>query len=348
MTDDIVNIAHLINDIKSLIKDSKINIAIKVNTEMTLLYWHIGDHLNNHILNNQRGEYGKQIVATVSRQLQEEFGNKAWTEKDLWRMMQFATKFPNNKIVATLSRQLTWSHFKELIPIEDNIKRNFYIEIAKLEHWSVRTLRNKIQSMLFERTSISHKPSETIIKDLEQLSNTNTLSCDLVFRDPYMLDFLNLHDTFSEKDLESAIITELQKFISEIGLDFAFMARQKRLTIDNEDYYIDLLFYHRRLKCLVAIDLKLGDFKAAYKGQMELYLRWLEKYETIEGENKPIGLILCAGKNEEHIELLHLNESNIRVAEYITQLPKRDILESKLQLAIQKAKSKFITEENYD
>lgn len=348
MADNLVNITHLINDIKSLINDSKIKIAIKVNTEMTLLYWHIGEHINNHILNNQRGKYGKQIVATVSRQLQEEFGNKSWSEKDLWRMMQFASNFPNIEIVATLSRQLTWSHFRELIPIEDNIKRNFYIEIAKLEHWSVRTLRNKIQSMLFERTSISRKPNETITKDLEQLSNSNLMSCDLVFRDPYMLNFLNLHDTFSEKDLESAIITELQQFISEIGLDFAFMARQKRITIDNEDYYIDLLFYHRRLKCLVAIDLKLGDFKAAYKGQMELYLRWLEKYETIEGENKPIGLILCAGKNEEHIELLHLNESNIRVAEYITQLPRRDILEKKLQLAIQNAKSKFIMDNNYD
>lgn len=165
MTNQVTNTYELINNIKSLINQSKINIAIKVNSEMTTLFWHIGEHLNNHLLKKQRAEYGKQIVATVSRQLQEEFGTKSWSEKDLWRMMQFASKFPNYEIVASLSRQLTWSHFKELIPIDDIIKRNYYIEITKLEHWSVRTLRNRIQSMLFERTAISRKPQETILKE---------------------------------------------------------------------------------------------------------------------------------------------------------------------------------------
>lgn len=226
--------------------------------------------------------------------------------------------------------------------LDEPLKLNFYIEISKIEKWSVRTLRERINSMLFERTAISKKPEETIQNDLQQLKDTKTLSPDLVFRDPYFLDFLGLSDTFSEKDLESAILLELQKFIIELGSDFAFLARQKRITIDHDDYYIDLLFYHRRLRRLVAIELKLGKFKAQHKGQMELYLRWLEKYEMAEGEEKPIGLILCASKNEEHIELLQLDQSNIRVAQYLTQLPDFKLLEAKLRQAIGRAKQRLL------
>ena len=182
-------------------------------------------------------------------------------------------------------------------------------------------MQERINSLLYERTAISKKPEDTIRQDLDLLRNQGQLSPDLTFRDPYVLDFLGLSDSYSEKDLESAILAELQRFIIELGSDFAFMARQKRVNIDQRDYYIDLLFYHRRLKCLVAIDLKIGEFEAAYKGQMELYLRYLEKHEQLEGENTPIGLILCTGKNHEHIELLQLDKSNIRVADYLTLLP---------------------------
>lgn len=195
--------------------------------------------------------------------------------------------------------------------------------------------------MLYERTTIAKQPDEVILHDLEELRNERKMSADLVFQDPYVLDFLGMYDNYSEKDLESAIVAELQRFITELGNDFAFLARQKRITVDDEDYYIDLLFYHRRLRCLVAIDLKLGKFQAAYKGQMELYLRWLEKYDMAEGENKPIGLILCAGKNEEHIELMHLDDSNIRVADYLTKLPDRKLLEHKLQQAIERAHNRL-------
>ena len=168
------------------------------------------------------------------------------------------------------------------------------------------------------------------------------MSPDLVFRDPYFLDFLSLKNHYSEKDLESAILAELQDFIVELGSDFAFMARQKRITIDNDDYYIDLLFYHRRLRCLVVIELKIGKFTAADKGQVELYLRWLEKNEMQQGENPPIGLILCTHKNEEHVELLQLDKSNIRVADYLTELPAKKILEDKLHQSIERAKVKLI------
>ncbi|MBT3801113.1 MAG: DUF1016 family protein, partial [Bacteroidetes bacterium] len=185
------------------------------------------------------------------------------------------------------------------------------------------------------------KPDKTIINEIEELKSDQKLSPDLVFKDPYFLDFLGLKNTFSEKNLESAILTELQEFIIELGSDFAFLARQKHITIDHDDYYIDLLFYHRQLKCLVAIELKIGKFKASYKGQMELYLRWLEKHEQVQGENSPIGLILCTGKNEEHVELLQLDKSNIRVAEYLTKLPAKKVLEAKLHQSVERAKNRL-------
>lgn len=251
--------------------------------------------------------------------------------------MQFSSKFPDLQIVTPLVSQLSWSHFLQVMPIEDDLARNFYLTMAADQRWSKRTLKAKIDGMLYERTAIAKQPEEVVLRDLAELRDERKLSPDLVFQDPYFLDFLGLNGNYSEKDLESAIVADLEHFLTEFGNDFAFMARQKRITVDNEDYYIDLLFYHRRLRCLVAIDLKLGKFQAAYKGQMELYLRWLEKFDMVEGENKPIGLILCAGKNEEHVELMHLRDSNIRVADYLTKLPDRKLIEQKLQQAIERA-----------
>jgi predicted nuclease of restriction endonuclease-like (RecB) superfamily len=336
------NVANtgLFSEIKTLIESSRRNVALVVNTEISMLYWSIGQKISVSVLQNKRGEYGKQIVSTLSRQLHLEFGS-GWSEKQLRHCLRFYEVYPDIQIVSTLWRQLSWSHLKELIPIHDCIKRDFYIEMCKIEKWSVRTLRERINSMLFERTAISKKPDKTIINEIEELKSDQKLSPDLVFKDPYFLDFLGLKNTFSEKNLESAILTELQEFIIELGSDFAFLARQKHITIDHDDYYIDLLFYHRQLKCLVAIELKIGKFKASYKGQMELYLRWLEKHEQVQGENSPIGLILCTGKNEEHVELLQLDKSNIRVAEYLTKLPAKKVLEAKLHQSVERAKNRL-------
>jgi predicted nuclease of restriction endonuclease-like (RecB) superfamily len=332
---------QLFISIRELIELSKQQVAVSVNATMSLLYWRIGKRINIEIESQNRSEkYGKQIVATLWRQLEAEYG-ASFSEKNLRRMMQFADTFPDEKIVVSLIRQLSWTHILAIIPIEDPIKKEFYIEICKLEKWSVRTLRERIQSMLYERTAISKKPERTIQQDLEILKNEQKLNPDLVFRDPYFLDFLGLSDQYSEKDLEASIIAELQRFITELGSDFAFLARQKRITIDDRDYYIDLLFYHRRLKCLVAIDLKIGEFEASYKGQMELYLRYLEKYEQVEGENSPIGLILCTGKNEEHVELMQLDKSNIRVADYLTALPPQKVLQEKLHRAVEIARNRM-------
>lgn len=329
----------LFGEIKSLIAESRQQVAVVVNSTITMLYWQVGKRINEEVLQKQRAEYGKEVVVSLSRQLELEYG-KGWGEKQLRQCMKLADTFPEKEIVYTVCIQLSWSHIRHVMFIEDSLKRNFYIEMCKLEKWSVRTFQDRINSMLYERTAISKKPEITIQNDLEQLKNEKQISPDLVFRDPYFLDFLGLKDSYSEKDIESAILVELQKFIIELGSDFAFMARQKRITIDHDDYYIDLLFYHRRLKCLVAIELKLGKFEAAHKGQMELYLRWLEKHESVEGENQPIGLILCSTKNEEHIELLQLEKSNIKIAEYLTQLPDMKLLEQKLHQAIEIARNK--------
>ncbi len=331
---------RLFADMRQMIEATKTQVASTVNSTMTLMYWHIGDRINREVLGGERAAYGKQIVENLAFKLSEEFG-KGFDVKSLRRMMQFASVFPDIQIVAPLVGKLSWSHFLQVIPIDDNLARNFYLTMAADQRWSKRTLKAKIDGMLYERTAIAKRPDEVIIRDLEELRDERKMSADLVFQDPYVLDFLGMHDDYSEKDLESAIVAELQRFITEFGNDFAFLARQKRITVDDEDYYIDLLFYHRRLRCLVAIDLKLGRFKAAYKGQMELYLRWLEKYDMADGENKPIGLILCAGKNEEHIELMHLDDSNIRVADYLTKLPDRKLLEHKLQQAIERAHTRL-------
>jgi len=330
---------NLIQEVKQLIEQSRQKVGMVVNSELSLLYWQIGKRIKEDILNEKRAEYGKQVIATLAKQLTLEYG-RGWSEKQLRHCIHFAETF-SEEIVYTLCRQLSWSHIRLIMFIDSPLKREFYIEMTKHEHWSVRQLQERIKSLLFERTAISKKPEETIKGDLEQLKTQQKLSANLVFRDPYLLDFLGLSDHYSEKDLESTILAELQQFIIELGNDFAFLARQKRITIDNRDYYIDLLFYHRRLKSLIAIDLKIGEFEASYKGQMELYLRYLEKYEVIEGEEKPIGLILCTGKNEEHIELMQLEKSNIKVAEYLTILPPKELLQEKLHKAIEIARNKL-------
>ena len=304
------------------------------------LHWQIGSRIRQDILKEKRADYGKEIIATLSQELIVEYG-KGFSRRNLFNMIRFAEVFSDMKIVHPLSAQLTWTHFREIIYLDDSLQRDFYAEMCRIERWNTRTLKSKIQGMLYERTAISKKPEKLIEKDLAALREEDRLTPDLVFRDPYFLDFLGLKDTFSEKDLETSILREMESFILELGAGFSFVDRQKRITVDNEDYYLDLLFFHRKLKRLIAIELKLGKFKAAYKGQMELYLRWLEKHEKEPSEKTPLGLILCAGKASEQIELLELDKSGIKVAEYMTELPKRELLEQKLHKAVETARKRL-------
>lgn len=329
----------LFEQIKNLIEQTKNNVAVAVNSSMTMMYWHIGKLINDEILQNKRAEYGKEIVATVSQQLIKQYG-KGYSYSALTRMMKFAKNI-DEKNIATLSQQLSWSHFKELIVLEDNLKIEFYAQMSIAQNWGVRTLRERIDSMLYERTALSKQPDELIKYELDNIKNEN-FSKNVVFKDPYFLDFLEINDRYLEKDLEDAILRSIEQFIFELGVGFSFIERQKRIIIDGEDFKIDLLFYNRKLKRLIAIDLKIGRFKAEYKGQMELYLKWLSKYEKEEGENEPLGIILCADKKEEQIELLELEKSGIHVAQYLTVLPPREILEAKLHQAIESAKAKYL------
>ena len=330
----------LLKDLRELIAEARQDVARQVNSALVLLYWRMGKRIRQDILKEKRAEYGEQIVATLSRQLVIEFGN-GYSRPNLFRMIRFAEVFADEEIVSTLSRQLSWSHFVEIIPLEDDLKRDFYAEMCRIERWSVRTLHQKISGMLFERTALSKKPEKLIREELDSLRTEDKLTPDLVFRDPYFLDFLGLKDRYLEKDIEDAIMREMENFILELGVGFTFVARQKRIQVDNDDYYLDLLFYHRGLKRLVAIDLKLGDFRPADKGQMELYLRWLAKYEQKPDEQAPIGLILCAGKKKETVELLELEKSGIRVASYWTKVLPRELLQKRLHEAIQHARNRL-------
>src|SRR5271166_5729278 len=336
-----VAVDRLLGDLRVLIEAAREQIARVVNSALVGLYWNIGIRIRQDILREKRAGYGEEIVATLSRQLTAEFG-RGYTEKGLRRMIQFAESFPDEENVAALSRELSWSHFVELIPLEDRLKRDFYTEMCRVERWSVRTLRHKVAHLLYERTALSKKPDEVIARDIAALRDEDRITPDLVFRDPYFLDFLGLTaGTYCEKDVEAAILRELEAFILELGTDFAFVARQKRISVDSVDYYLDLLFYHRRLRRLVAVELKIEKFEAAHKGQMELYLRWLEKYETRPGEEPPLGLILCADKSEEHVELLQLDKSGIRVAQYLTELPSCELLEKTLHNSIRRARERL-------
>lgn len=330
----------LIHELKNLIGSAKQQAQLQVNAQMTLLYWQLGHRLQDHLLNNQRADYAKQIVKQVAQQLTSDYG-KGFNEKSLRKMMQFYQAFPQQQFVSTLSRQLSWSHFIELLPIKAPLAREFYLQMAINDRWSVRTLRNRIDSMLFERTALSKRPDELIKLELAQLENKQ-LSTNLLLKDPYLLDFLGVQDHYFEKDLEDAILRDLELFLLELGSGFSFIGRQHRVQIGQEDFYIDLLFYNRKLKRLVAIDLKLGNFKAAYKGQMELYLRYLAKYEQEADELPPLGIILCASKDQEQVELLELDKSGIHVAEYLTALPPKAVLQQKLHQAISQNQQRFL------
>ena len=337
--------ADLFAQVSTLIRKSHDQVATVVNAEMTELYWQVGNTINQKALGGERAAYGADVVKNLSRQPTEAYG-RGWGVQHLRHCMHLARTFPHDDKFYALRRELNWTSIRAIMYIEDPLARDFYAEMSKMNRWSSRTLNDRIKSMLYERTAISKKPDETIKADLEKLHETGTVTEDLVFRDPYLLDYLGLHDSYSERDLESAILAELQQFITELGNDFVFLDRQKRITIDAEDYYIDLLFFHRRLRRLVAIELKLGKFEAAHKGQMELYLHWLEKHEMMEGEEKPIGLILCSGKNNEHIELMGLDEGDIRVAEYLVDLPEKAVLEEKLRLSVERARQRIAASES--
>ncbi len=320
---------ELLSKLSELIEYSKHKISSQANSVLTMLFWQIGKDINEFVLENKRAGYGKQIMSTVSSHLTEKYGRN-FELRNLRRMRQFAEQFTDLEIVSTLSTQLSWSHFVELLPIQKDEAKLFYAQKSAEANWGVRELRNQKEKKLYERTIVANNQLPTQIQETANM-----------FKDPYLLDFVKLRDDFIEKDLEEAILAELEKFILELGVGFTFVERQKRMIIDGEDFILDLLFYHRKLKRLVAIELKVGRFKASNKGQMELYLKWLNKYEKQDGEQQPIGLILCTETSKEQIELLEMHKDGIMVAEYWTDLPPKNVLEEKLHQAVLEAKERL-------
>lgn len=316
-------------ELSKLIEQSRHQVAMQANSTLTILFWQVGKRINDDILQNQRAEYGKQILPTLSAQLKKLYGRN-FTERNVRRMMQFAEQFKDLQIVSPLATQLSWSHFIELLPLKNYQAKLFYAQLSIEGKFGKRELRKQIAHKAFERTEIANI----------QVTQNDNFPIN-TFKDPYLLDFLGLQNGYLEKDIETAILHELEKFILELGKGFAFVERQKRMIIDGEDFYLDLLFYHRSLKRLVAIELKLGKFHAKYKGQMELYLKWLDKNERHEGEETPIGLILCAESSKEQVELLEMHKDGIMVAEYWTELPSKKELERKLHTALIEAKERF-------
>ena len=332
----VVDEAALLTDLRALIQSARQRIATVANASYTLLCWQVGCHLLRENLQAGRAAYGKQILATVSQELTVEFG-AGFSYTALTRMARFAEWMQDAQIVSTLSTQLSWSHFMELLPIKDPLARDFYAEMCRVERWDVRTLRQKIGGMLYQRTALSKKPEAVIAAEIARLRD-GQMSPDLVFRDPYLLDLLGLKGAYSERDLETAILREIEGVLLELGTGFAFVARQKRMSIGKDDFHLDLLFFHRHLRRLIAVELKLESFQPAHVGQMELYLRWLDKYERAPGEDAPIGLILCSGADAEQVELLELDAKSIRVAEYLTELPPLPLLRQRLHQAIEHAR----------
>ena len=338
---EFVEVTQLYTDVCRIIDDTRNRVAIFVNSEVCLTNWRVGKRIKEDVLFNKRAEYGKQIVKNLSARLTERYG-KGWSLQTLQHCLRAAYTFTEEEIVYEVRMQFSWTQLRSVMFISDPLARQFYMQMCQYERWSTRTLEEKIDSQLYERTVISRRPEEVIRQTLDEHAEKQILVPDLVFRSSYFLDALGLPDYFSEKDLENAILSQMQTFLNEMGTDFAFLARQKRITIDATDYYIDLLFYHRGLHRLVAIDLKLGKFKPEYEGQMRLYLRYLNQNERRVDEDSPIGLILCSEGNTEHIEYLMLDEdSPIKVAQYYTQLPDKAILAEKLQRAIAIAREYF-------
>lgn len=333
--------AALFNDIANLINEARQHVAHEYNSTQALLCWLIGKRIDEEVLKSERAEYGETIINSLAKELSLAYG-KGYSRPNLFRMIKFAKQFPNREIVSTLSRQLSWSHFVIICSIGDDLKRDFYAEMCRVQRWSVRALQKQVNGMLYERTALSKKPEAVIEAQLDKLKNHDEMTPELTFKEPYFLDFIGAHTYESEEELESLVLSNITDFLQELGTDFCFVARQKRMSTGKKDRYLDLLFFNRRLRRLIAIDLKLGDFDPAYKGQMEWYLNWLDKNERFDYEDRPMGIILCAGKDHDDIEYLEMDKTGIHVAQYLTELPPKEILESRLRKAVAVAKENLL------
>ena len=321
--------ADLVERVSSLVREAREAIASYANATLTMTYWQVGALIDTEVLGGERADYGSQILVSLAHELTDRFG-RGFDRPNLSRMVTFARQFPDPEIVASLAHKLSWTHFVALLPLKSDEARTFYADQVVAGHLSVRELKRAIQRKAFERREIANS----------QIEQGSMVPAD-TFSDPYLLDFLGLHDGYAEADLEAAILRDLEAFLLEVGTGFSFVERQKRMIIDGDDFHLDLLFFCRPLRRLVAVELKIGKFAARHEGQMKLYLKWLNRYERHEGEESPIGLILCTEASREQVELLEMHKDGIVVAEYWTALPPKAELEQRLQAILRDARERL-------
>ncbi len=317
----------LYDRVAPIIEGSRNRILATINQEIVKAYWQIGKEIVEEEMNGKdRAEYGKAIVKTLSEQLTETFG-KGFTRRNLWQMRKFYETYP---IVHALRAQLSWTHYRLLISIEEPTKRSFY-EIESINNqWSTRELDRQINSLLFERLTLSKEKSEVlaIAREGQQISNPKDL-----IKDPYVLEFLGLPQSAKlfEKDLESALIEHLQQFLLELGKGFSFVARQQRINMDDENFYIDLVFFNYHIRCFVLIDLKIGKLTHQDLGQMQMYVNYYTREKMNEGDREPIGIVLCADKSDAVVRFT-LSEDNQQIfaSRYKLYLPTEEELRTEL------------------
>jgi predicted nuclease of restriction endonuclease-like (RecB) superfamily len=310
-------------DIIQLIKRSRTNAIKAVNSELINLYWNIGEYISKKV---EFSEWGQSVVKELSQYIQtNEPDIKGFSDKNLWRMKQFYETYKGFPKISTLLREISWSHnlaiFSRCKTIEE---QEFYIKLTKQENYSFRELERQISSSQFERTMIANSKLSTALRESNaDIANT--------FKDSYVFDFLNLPETFNESDLQKGLIQQMKNFILELGRDFLFISEEYKVQVGNSDFFIDLLFFHRGLQCLVAFELKADKFKPEHLGQLNFYLEALDRDVKRQNENPSIGILLCKDKDSEVVEYaLSRSLSPTMVAEYQTQLPDKKLLQQKI------------------
>ncbi len=309
---------RLFADVSLMVCGARERVTRTVNTQLTMLHWQVGNRIRSEILNYERAEYGERVIANLAERLTNEYG-RGWSKESLLRMVRFACAYPTPEIVSSLMTQLTWTHFVQLISIENEHERRFYTKMALRNRWSVRQLRDQMRTSLYLRMHSGDPSEEEILTRLDELPVGHPPCVESTFKDPYVLDFLNLPREYTESQLEQAVLDEIERFLMELGGGFCFVARQQRMRVGKSDYALDLLFFHRALRRLVAVELKLGPLRPEYKGQMELYLRWLNREMRAPEEEAPVGLLLCTESDPALVELLDLNSDDIHVSTYLTE-----------------------------
>ena len=312
------------SDIVKLIRQARNNAIKSVNTELINLYWEIGAHISQKV---EASEWGKSVVKELAIFIQQTDPQlKGFSDKNLWRMKQFYETYKNEPKLSPLVRELSWSHNLAIFSRCDSVEeKEFYLKISKEENYSKRELDRQISASLFERTMIGNAKLSTALRELNQ-------DLTLSFKDSYVFDFLNLPETHSESDLQKGLIQQMKNFILELGKDFLFVSEEYKIQVGNSDFFIDLLFYHRGLQCLVAFELKADKFKPEHLGQLNFYLEALDRDVKKRNENPSIGILLCKDKDSEVVEYaLSRSLSPTMIAEYKTQLPNKKVLQQKLQ-----------------